>query len=179
MNRLSRGILGMTFLGLILVMVGCSSSKAKTTLDFAKTDAYARQMFDAIAAKDLDAYIDLSVGPDDLGADGQPLMAAHRKESWRDRHQRQFEALLRNIEREGGVETLQWAQPGQPLGYLKDQNEFVGNIYVEVTVGAEPKKMVLEIGSTQEAQGRGRLLTPDSDVFLKPWTYYEVNVLRG
>ena len=177
MNRLSRNILGMTFLGLILAVGGCSS-KAKTALDFAKTDAYAQQMFEAIAGKDFDAYISLSIGPDDVGSDGQPLMPAYRKESWRERHQRRFEALLAALEREGGVDTLQWVRPGQPLGYLKDKNEFVGNIYVEVTVGAEPKKMVLEIGPTQEVQGRGRLLTPDSAVSLKSWDYYEANVLR-
>ncbi len=161
-----------------LALGGCSSKKEaakETTLDFAKTDAFAQQVFDTIVARDFDDYLRLCVNPDDIGLDGTPLMRDYDKEKWRDHNSHRFDALLASIEREG--EKLQWVRPGQPLGYLKEQNEFVGNIYIEVAVGQEAKKMVLEIGATQEAQDRGRLLMSNSGVILKTWEYYQANVL--
>lgn len=162
-----------------LALGGCSSKKdaAKETLDFSKTDAYAQQVFDTIVAGDFDAYLSRCLNPDDVGLDGQPLMRDYDKGKWPDNNRLRFDALLASIEREGGLETLRWVKPGQPLGYLKNQNEFVGNIYIEVTIGQEAKQMVLEIGSTLEAQDRGRLLMPDSGVVLKTWEYYKANVL--
>lgn len=159
---------------------GCAEKKS-ATLDYKKTDAFARQIYDAIVEEDFDAYLALCASPEDMDAHSEPLMPPSKQETagvtWRDRHQRRFDALLAAMKEGGGVETLQWVRPGQALGYLKDKSEFVGNLYIEVTLGDESKKMVLEIGSSQEASSRGRLLLGDSSVALKSWEYYQANVL--
>lgn len=158
------------------VLTGCAAKK-KTQLDYAPIDAFARQVFDTISQQNLDGYLALAVAPEDVDAEGKPLMSGPKTEAWKERHERSFKALLGEIEREGGTATLQWVKPGQAMGYLKSRAEFLGNIYIEVTVGASNKQMVLEIGATQEAKNRGRLLTADSGVHLKTWEYYKVNVL--
>lgn len=175
MNLLQRHL----FVAIIIsaLFISSCSSKKEAVLEFSETDAYGQSIYEAVVARDFDAYLSLCVNPDDVGLNGKPLMPSYKKEKWIDHNKTRFDALLSSIEREGGVDTLQWVRPGQPLGYLKEQNEFVGNIYVEVTIGKEAKKMVLEIEATQEAQGRGRLLTPDSGVILKSWEYYKANVL--
>lgn len=160
---------------LLFAVVGCSSkTQGAAVLDYAKTDDYARRVFDAIAVRDLNAYLDLTVKPDDLDLQGQPLMNSATAQ---DQQRRRFEMLISSIEKEGGLNTLQWVKPGQAMGYLKERSEFVGNIYIEITVGADAKKMVLEIGPTQETQHRGRVLTGDAGVQLKTWEYYKTNVL--
>lgn len=175
MKQRLRSGLWMVLFPLLFAGIGCSSkTQGAAVLDYAKTDDYARRMFDAITARDLNTYLDLTVKPDDLDLQGQPLMNSATAQ---DHQRRRFELLISSIEKEGGLSTLQWVRPGQALGYLKAQSEFVGNIYIEVTVGADAKKMVLEIGPTQEAQHRGRVLTGSSGVLLKTWEYYEVNIL--
>jgi hypothetical protein len=165
----------MVLFPLLFAVVGCSSkTQGAAVLDYAKTDDYARRMFDAIATRDLNAYLDLTVKPDDLDLQGRPLM---NSASVQERQRRRFEVLISSIEKEGGLHTLQWVKPGQAMGYLKEQSEFVGNIYIEVTVGADAKRMVLEIAPTQETQHRGRVLTGDAGVQLKTWEYYQTNVL--
>jgi hypothetical protein len=180
MRRLSRifvlTLISFSFTGLS----GCIDQKS-TTLDYKKTDVFARRIYDAIVEEDFDAYLALCTSPEDMGAHGKPLMPAGKKETagvaWQDRHRRHFDALLAAIEEKGGVETLTWVRPGQALGYWKDESEFVGNLYIEVTLGDEPQKMVLEIGASQEAKARGRLLLSDANVALKTWEYYQANVL--
>jgi hypothetical protein len=113
---------------------GCTDQKS-ATLDYKKTDAFARQIYDAVVAEDFDAYLALCVSPEDMGAQGKPLMPPSKKETagvtWQDRHRRHFDAVLAAIGEKGGVETLKWERPGQALGYLKDESEFVGNLYSE------------------------------------------------
>jgi hypothetical protein len=159
---------------------GCTDQKS-ATLDYKKTDAFARQIYDTIVKEDFDAYLALCASPEDMGSHGKPLMPANKKETagitWQDRHQQRFDALLAALEEKGGVATWKWVRPGQALGYLKDESEFVGNLYIEVTLGDEPQKMVLEIGASQEAKTRGRLLMADAGVTLKTWEYYQANVL--
>ncbi|TAK05521.1 MAG: hypothetical protein EPO39_10680 [Candidatus Manganitrophaceae bacterium] len=174
MKQILRGCIGMMLLPLLFT-AGCAPQKqSAAVLDYAKTDDYARRMFDAIAARDLNAYLDLTVKADDLDLKGQPLMNGVTA---REKQKGRFEALISSIEKEGGLGTLQWVKPGQAMGYLKERSEFVGNIYIEVTVGSDAKKRVLEIGPTQEAQHRGRVLTGDAGVQLKTWDYYKANVL--
>lgn len=175
MKQRLRSCLWMALFPLLFAGIGCSSkTQGAAVLDDAKTDEYARRVFDAIAARDLDAYLDLTVKPDDLDLQGRPLMNSATAQ---DHQRRRFELLISSIEKEGGLHTLEWVKPGQAMGYLKEQSEFVGNIYIEVTVGSEPKKMVLEIAPTQESQHRGRVLTGDAGVLLKTWEYYQANVL--
>jgi hypothetical protein len=169
-------LVGVSFTGLS----GCTDQKS-TTLNYEKTDAFARQMYDAIVEEDFDAYLALCASPEDMGSHGKPLMPSSKKETagvtWQDRHQQRFDAVLAAIEEKGGVATLKWVRPGQALGYLKGESEFVGNLYLEVTLGNELQKMVLEIGASQEAESRGRRLLADAGVALKTWEYYQANVL--
>jgi hypothetical protein len=164
-----------------LMTVGVAGLTTILSLDYKKTDAFTRQIYDAIVEKDFDAYLALCVTPEDIGFHGKPLMPSNTQEAngvtWQDRHQQRFDALLAALEEKGGAETLKWARPGQALGYLKDESEFVGNLYIEVTLGDELQKMVLEIGASQEAKPRGRLLLADAGVTLKTWEYYQANAL--
>ena len=179
MKRISRGSVCIVLLPLLFAVAGCSSKTqgSAAVLDYAKTDDYARRMFDAVAARDLDAYLALVVQPDDRGLKNEPLMDPSDGPAWRDREQRRFESLVSSIEKAGGLGTLQWVKAGQAMGYLKERSEFVGNLYIEVSVGPDAQKMVLEIGPTQEAQHRGRLLNSSAGVQLKTWDYYKANVL--
>ena len=180
MQRLSQTFAVMLISFLFIGLSGCTDQKS-TTLDYKKTDVFARQIYDAIGKGDFDAYLALCANPEDMGSHGKPLMPASKKETagmtWQDRHERRFKALLAAIEEQGGLATLKWTRPGQALGYMKDESEFVGNLYIEVTLGDEAQKMVLEIGASQEASPRGRLLLADEGVTLKTWKYYQTNVL--
>jgi hypothetical protein len=165
-------------LAVMMALGGCSSEDTATRF-YEETDPFVRQVFDAVVARDLDAYLALCVQPDDVGVDGNPLMTRQERGglSWRAYYETHFQRLLSEIEQVGGVETLQWVGPGPALGYMSEENEFVSNLYAEVTVGPNAMRMVLEIGPTFRSEGRGRLIDEDSAVYLKTWEYYEANVL--
>lgn len=164
---------------MLTLLLGCTEKK--TTLDYAIVDQFAVHVFNAIKLKDFDAYLDLSINPEDLSTTGKPLMEERDINrdgmSWKARHRRRFDMLLRDIEKAGGVSTLDWVKPGVAIGYMMEESGFLGNSYIVVTLNDDDKKMVLEIEATQETKGRGRRLMADSDVVLKPWRYYEVNIL--
>jgi hypothetical protein len=157
---------------LLVVLFGCSPEEL--TLSLEETDAFIHNVFETIQAEDFDAYLEHCVQPDDVGVNGESLMRSHegRDGGWRDAHKRRFERLIQTIGKAGGVDTLAWKRPGQVQGYFHDENEFVGNMYLEVMVGMADTPMALEFGATYKSE-RGRLLGADSGVRLLTWKQYQ------
>lgn len=158
---------------LVITMVGCSSDE-EHTLSFEETDAFMKNVFNTIIDEDFDAYLDYCVKPDDIGVNGEALMKSYEVQdgAWRKNYKRRFKNLIDKIDKTGGTRYLTWKRPGQVQGYFHDENEFVGNMYVEVTAGKDNSPMALEFGSTYKSK-RGRLIGTDSGVQLLDWQQYQ------
>ena len=159
---------------LLVTLVGCSSPKEQT-LSLDETNAFMRDVFNTIVASDFDTYLKYCVHPDDVGStNGKALMASYKAKDgeWRKYHKLRFDNLMDSIKKAGGVLNLSWKRPGQVQGYFPAENEFVGNMYLEVTTGRNATPMALEFGGTFKSP-RGRLLDTDSDVRLLTWEQYK------
>ena len=115
-----------------------------------------------------------------IDKDGRPLMDPIKRDwggmTWDQYHKERFTVLLNEIDRAGGMHTVNFVRHGKAFGYLMDEHEFLGNIYTEITIGNPEKPMVFEIGSTQVVPARGRLLMVDSRILLQSLAYYQANV---
>jgi len=174
-NEVKNNFYVVTVIITLFTFAGCSSED-RSTLSYEETDPFVRKVFDAILYEDFDAYIRLCVQPGEIGVSGMALMPESNSK-WQQAHKGRFELLISAIKNAGGLSTMDWVRPGQALGYLMDESEFVGNLYAEITLGSKAEKMVLEIEATYNTKARGRLLGEGSDVLLKTWDYYKVNVL--
>jgi len=161
---------------LLVTLIGCSSPEGteEQTLSLQETDAFMRDVFNTIVAKDFDTYLKYCIHPDDMGTNGKALMASYKAKDgeWQKYHKARFNNLMDNINKSGGVSSLAWKRPGQVQGYFPDENEFVGNMYLEVTTGKNATPMALEFGATFKSR-RGRLLDSDSGVRLLTMEQYK------
>jgi len=162
-------------LSLVTIMSGCAEKRQAATVD-ENYEVFARKVYDALKQRDTDAFIELCANAYDEKLDGTPLLyETDRREGseWTETHRIAFNYFIDEIERTGGMDSLEWVQLGKVLGSLPSESGFIGNIYIEVNIGYTV--YYIEIGVTQLSKDRGRVITASTPLILQTESHYEKN----
>ncbi len=141
---------------------------------------FAQKYFDAIKNDDTQAFSMLWATLEDMGQKtGQPLVTWNEQQQgvkWSDYILSRYRHVAGKLTDAGPLSSMKFTKVGKVFISLPDKNDFIGKIYVELTIGSDATSMALEITSTQISQ-RGRVLT-DGSVTVLPWILYQTNILN-
>lgn len=164
------------FFLLTIVMVGCTQ-KDKDIAQNNDNEVFAQKVFDTIIQRDADMFIELCAHAEDIDLDGKPLLSeSYRKKDgieWIETLKISFDYFLKEIDRTGGVESLEWVGLGKVMGRLPSESGFIGNIYIKVKINGID--YIIEIGGTQISRDRGRVIIDSTPFILRTMSYYKKN----
>jgi len=163
-------------LSLMIFISGCAE-KDRSAVSNENYEVFAKKVFDAIAQKDENVFIELCANANDLKLNGSFLLyPSDRQEGgrrWIENLRLSFNNFLKQIDRTGEIESLKWVQFGKAIGSMPSESGFIGNMYILVKIN--DMDYAIEIGCTQLSKKRGRLITDSGPLMLRTMNYYKIN----
>jgi hypothetical protein len=168
-------LLTLVLVGAIALIAGCSGNSPETEARLASYDAFAQEVYDALAWEDVDTLVDLCAQPGDHDREGGVLVHEQYESyggmTYREHRAQAIRKFLDKLGSAGGTPDMKLVRIGQPIGLLGTEVDFVGNMFLIVELGGQ--QQAIEIGSTLLTSQDDRVIMPGELFKLKDMQYYQ------